>query len=83
VGCHALLQGIFLTQGLNPASLMSLAMAGRFFTTSATWGVLLLPLHGGKCPDLLSLPDTDPAGYILHLLEITGQTPSFVSTDIY
>ena len=41
-GCHFLLQGTFLTQGLNP-SLTSLALAGRFlfvffvffFTTSA------------------------------------------------
>ena len=35
VGCHALLQGIFPTQGLNP-SLTSPALAGGFFTTSAT-----------------------------------------------
>ena len=35
-GCHALLQGIFPTQGLNP---MSYALAGRFFTTSATWEI--------------------------------------------
>ena len=35
VGCHALLQGIFLTQGSN--LLMSPALAGGFFTTSATW----------------------------------------------
>ena len=33
-GCHFLLQGIFLTQGLN---LLSPALAGRFFSTSATW----------------------------------------------
>ena len=37
VGCYALLQGIFLTQGLNPRLLLLLALAGRFFTTSATW----------------------------------------------
>ena len=37
-GCHALLQGIFLTQGSN---LMSPALAGGFFTTSATWEALL------------------------------------------
>ena len=38
VGCDTLLQGIFLTQGSNLylSSLMSPAMAGRFFTTSAT-----------------------------------------------
>ena len=33
-GCHALLQGIFPTQGLN---LISPALAGGFFTTSTTW----------------------------------------------
>ena len=37
VGRHALLQGIFPTQGLRP-SLMSPALAGGFFTTSATLG---------------------------------------------
>ena len=34
VGCHALLQGSFPTQGLNPAS--PIALAGGFFSTSAT-----------------------------------------------
>ena len=33
VGCHVLLQGIFLTQVLNPRLLLSSA----FFITSATW----------------------------------------------
>ena len=33
MGCHALLQGIILTQGLNLLSLMSPALAGRFFTS--------------------------------------------------
>ena len=36
VDCHFLLQGIFLTQGSNPC-LMSSSLAGRFFTSSATW----------------------------------------------
>ena len=35
--CHALLQGIFLTQGIESASLVSPALEGRFFTTSTTW----------------------------------------------
>ena len=35
MGCHALLQGIFPTQGSN-SSLLRPALAGRFFTTSAT-----------------------------------------------
>ena len=35
MGCHALLQGIFLTQGLDPR-LLSSALAVVFFTTSAT-----------------------------------------------
>ena len=41
VGCHFLLQGIFPAPGLNPRLLCLLnlrtCMAGRFFTTSATW----------------------------------------------
>ena len=37
VGCHALLQGIFPTQGSNPALLTFPALAGRCFTTSDTW----------------------------------------------
>ena len=41
VDCHALLQGIFPTQGLNP-HLMSPALADGFFTTSATWEAQLL-----------------------------------------
>jgi len=32
VGCHALLQGIFPTQGLNPVS----GITGAFFTICAT-----------------------------------------------
>ena len=37
VGCHALLQGIFLTKELNLCLIMCPALAGGFFTTSATW----------------------------------------------
>ena len=44
--CHALLQGIFPTQGSNPC-LMSLALAGRLFTTSATWEATLNRTGGG------------------------------------
>ena len=36
VGCHALLQGIFPDPGIKP-HLISPALAGRFFTTRATW----------------------------------------------
>ena len=41
VGCHAVLQGIFPTQGLNWC-LMSPALAGGFFTTSATGSRILI-----------------------------------------
>ena len=39
VGCHFLLQGIFLTQGwkILPVSFVFPALVGRFFTSSATW----------------------------------------------
>ena len=52
-GCHALLQGIFPTQGSNP-SLTSPAWAARFFTTSATWEALEGPmLVIGNMPEIL------------------------------
>ena len=35
-GCHALLQGIFPTQGLNLCPLHPPVLAGRFFTAGAT-----------------------------------------------
>ena len=38
VGCHFLLQGIVLTQGSNP-HLMYPELAGRLFTSGATWEV--------------------------------------------
>ena len=37
MGCHFLLQGIFLTQGSNIASVTSPAFAGEFFTASTIW----------------------------------------------
>ena len=37
MSCHAFLQWIFLSWGLNPCLFKSLALAGRFFTTRATW----------------------------------------------
>ena len=43
VGCHFLLQGISLTQGLNSCLLHLPALAGEFFTTSATWEEHILP----------------------------------------
>ena len=41
-GLHAFLQGVFLTQGSNPH--LSPALACRFFTTSATWESIGVPL---------------------------------------
>ena len=40
VGCHALLQGNFLIQGLNSRLFKILALAGRFFTASTSWEAL-------------------------------------------
>ena len=37
VDCHVFLLGIFPDPGIKPVSLMSPALAGRFFTTSGTW----------------------------------------------
>ena len=46
VGCHALLQGIFLTR-IKLTSLTSPALAGEFFTTSCTWATLWPNNEGG------------------------------------
>ena len=48
VRCHALLQGIFLTQGLNPCLFMSTALSGRFFTTSTSWEAPICSSTGVK-----------------------------------
>ena len=44
VGCHALLQRIFPTQGSNPSVLHLPALAGRFFTTSTSLEIPHPPL---------------------------------------
>ena len=43
MGCHALLQGNLPDPGIEPASVRSPALAGRFFTASATWEALIYP----------------------------------------
>ena len=43
-GCHALLQGIFPTQGLNPCLLHQPALTSGFFTASTSWEAQVL--HG-------------------------------------
>ena len=50
VDCHALLQGIFLTQELNPVS----CIAGKFFTVWATREAQLISLRVLKCETLTS-----------------------------
>ena len=52
VGCRALLQGIFLTQGSN-LHLLCLLPAGRLFTTSTTWEIL----HWNHCKALALFDD--------------------------
>ena len=41
VGCHSSPPGDLPNPGIKPASLMSLALTGGFFTTSATWEALV------------------------------------------
>ena len=51
VGCHFLLQGSFLTQGLNLRLLypLHLCIAGRFLPLWATWEAQRLGSPGSKC----------------------------------
>ena len=44
MGCQALLQGIFPPQGSNPHHFTCPALAGGFFTASATWEALIFNL---------------------------------------
>ena len=63
MGCHALLQGIFLTQGSNPVSLMSPVLAGRFFTTSASGKPHMYTytsIYSYSSTEILSIYDDDP-----------------------
>ena len=56
VGCHALLQGIFQTQGSNPNLTMFPALAGGFFTASATREAPLVANPKVKVSPLNNLP---------------------------
>ena len=66
-GCHAFLRGIFLTQGIESASLMSPALAGRFFTTSATWEAQLM---------IASFLESLPSGLLEVSIVCAGLAPS-------
>ena len=59
VGCHFLLQGIFLTQGLNPCLLQRVVLF-FFFTTSATWEAH--PKEGTNYYFIISIIALDRAG---------------------
>ena len=76
--CHALLQGIFPTQGLNP-HLKSPAFANRFFTVSTTWETLIkaLFLVAQSCPALCVPLDYSPSGSSVY-----GDSPS-KNTGVY
>ena len=54
VGCHAFLQGIFLTQG-SSTSLTFPALTGRLFTASNPWEVPIMGDLGSQILDLGSL----------------------------
>ena len=64
-----LLQGIFPTQGLNPC-LMSPALAGRFFTNTATWEAQSNSAAAAKllqlCPTLCDPMDYSLPGFSIH-----------------
>ena len=43
---HALLQGSFLTPGIEPESLLSPTLTGRFFATRTTWEAHVYSYNG-------------------------------------
>ena len=56
VGCHALLQGIFLNPGIEPVSLISSTLADGFFTTGITWEAPLPSSIQKECIPVTHLP---------------------------
>ena len=44
--------GGLLDLGIEHKSLLSLALAGRFFTSSATWEALIGTMSGAKCIEM-------------------------------
>ena len=74
VGCHALLQRIFLTQGLNPGLLTSPTLAGGFLTTSATWKAHIpwrLRVLETQGPSHRGVPSSDSQARVPVLVTIT------------
>ena len=68
MGCHVLLPGTFQTQGLNLWLLMSPALVGGFFTTSATWEALYsIPNSNTTSPGKLSQTPQNLSLFLLHL----------------
>ena len=74
MGCHCLLQGIFLTQVSNP-SLMSPALAGGLFTTSATCQLVQFSSVTQSCQTLCDPMNRSMPGFpVYHQLLVLAQT---------
>ena len=60
--------GVLLDPGIKPESLMSPALADRFFTPRATWGTTccVLCLVTQSCPTLCDPVDSSPPGSSVH-----------------
>ena len=64
--CHFLLQGIFLTQGLNPCLLKPHALAGGFFTTGTIWEAQKVKLKVAQLCLTLQPHGHAPPGFSVH-----------------
>ena len=65
MGCRALLQEIFLTQGSNPGLLYLPALAGGFFSTSTSWEAPIFPCN--PAVTCLDIDQTDVKTSALHM----------------
>ena len=67
VGCHVLLQMIFLgcNPGIKPMSFMSPTLAGGFFTTSTTWEAICIRISP---PSGISFPFRSPQSILMGTL---------------
>ena len=77
VGCHALLQGTLLTQGLSPCLLTSPALGSRFSATRATWEAyrLLQMLYLANLTRKVALPISNLSHSLWSEIQSRTQTP--------
>ena len=74
MGCHTLLQGIFLTQGSN-LCLLSPELADGFFTTSSTWEAFIFFSPFGHAAQLMKSYFPDQRSNLPPAMKVPSPNP--------